>query len=67
MDAPRLGRGTLALPSKDNILNVYGRREHGSPTRRRQGSFSWLISQSYDDKGNAVVYDYTAENDAGSI
>ena len=25
--------------------------------------FSWLICQSYDDKGNAIVYEYVAEND----
>ena len=27
--------------------------------------FSWLICESYDDKGNAVVYDYAAEDGAG--
>ena len=25
--------------------------------------FSWLICQSYDDKDNAIVYEYAAEND----
>ena len=25
--------------------------------------FSWLICESYDDKGNAIVYEYAAEND----
>ena len=24
--------------------------------------FSWLICESYDDKGNAIVYEYVAEN-----
>src|SRR4029450_2253756 len=24
--------------------------------------FSWVICQSYDDKGNAVVYEYAPEN-----
>jgi hypothetical protein len=24
--------------------------------------FSWLISQSHDDKGNVIVYNYKAEN-----
>lgn len=27
-----------------------------------QRVFSWLVSQSYDDKGNAIVFDYVAEN-----
>ena len=25
--------------------------------------FTWLICESYDDKGNAIVYEYAAEND----
>ena len=25
--------------------------------------FSWLICESYDDKGNAIIYEYAAEND----
>src|SRR5437868_5637523 len=28
--------------------------------------FSWLICESYDDKGNAIVYDYAPE-DSGSV
>ena len=27
--------------------------------------FTWLISRSYDDKGNAIIYDYVPENDSG--
>ena len=27
--------------------------------------FSWLTCQSYDDKGNAIVYTYAAENSDG--
>ena len=51
--------------SKDNILTVYG----SSPESRIADPvnpghvFSWLICQSYDDKGNAIVYEYAAEND----
>src|SRR5207249_2436097 len=51
--------------SKDNVLTVYG----GSPESRIADPanpshvFSWLICQSYDDKGNAIVYEYAAEND----
>ena len=50
--------------SKDNILTVYGKSiesriadpsdENGSEKR----VFSWLICESYDDKGNAIVYEY---------
>lgn len=50
--------------TKDNILTVYG-----STTESRIADpahpnhvFSWLVCQSYDDKGNAMVYDYVAEN-----
>lgn len=52
--------------SKDNVLTVYGRSfesriaDPANPKR----VFSWLICQSYDDKGNAIVYEYVAENDA---
>lgn len=44
--------------SKDNILTLYGKDGHsriadpGDPTR----VFSWLICETRDDKGNAVVY-----------
>jgi RHS repeat-associated protein len=51
--------------SRDNVLTVYGLDPNSriadpdNPLR----IFSWLISASYDDKGNANVYDYVAEND----
>jgi RHS repeat-associated protein len=51
--------------SKDNILTVYGSTSESriadpaNPNR----IFSWLICQSYDDKGNAITYEYVAEND----
>jgi hypothetical protein len=53
--------------SKDNVLTVYG--EHAEarvadpdcPER----VFSWLICRSHDDRGNAIAYDYVAENEAG--
>ena len=52
--------------SRDNILTVYGLDENSriadpdNPLR----VFSWLICRSYDDKGNAILYDYVAENGA---
>jgi RHS repeat-associated protein len=53
--------------SKDNILTVYGLDANSriaDPKASRQ-VFSWLICRSYDDKGNAVLYEYAAENDRG--
>ncbi len=52
--------------SRENVTTMYG-KDDGSrifdpatPAR----VFSWLISESYDDKGNAMVYEYAPENDA---
>jgi len=53
--------------SKDNITTLYGKTaesrifdpEH--PTH----IFSWLICESYDDKGNAIRYSYKPENSQG--
>ena len=28
--------------------------------------FNWLLCASYDDKGNAMLYEYVAEDSAGS-
>lgn len=53
--------------SKDNITTWYGKTrksriaDPGNPGR----IFSWLICQSYDDKGNAIVYEYVPEDDRG--
>lgn len=53
--------------SKDNILSVYGRDADSriadpiDPTR----IFTWLICQTRDDKGHAVVYEYQREDGQG--
>jgi hypothetical protein len=53
--------------SKDNITTLYGTREEAriadpaDPTR----AFKWLISESWDDKGNAILYRYKPEDEAG--
>ena len=53
--------------SKDNITTWYGKtsesriQDPSDPTR----IFSWLICESDDDKGNAIVYEYKAENSIG--
>jgi RHS repeat-associated protein len=53
--------------TEDNTLTVYGRDANSrifDPENPRH-IFSWLISASYDDKGNAIHYEYVAENDEG--
>jgi hypothetical protein len=56
--------------SRDNITTLYGKDDNsriadpaGSDPSFPPRIFSWLICQSYDDKGNAVIYEYAAEND----
>jgi hypothetical protein len=55
---------------KDNIVTLYGKDNDSrifDPTdaasaAHPQRIFSWLICASYDDKGNAIAYEYKAEN-----
>jgi RHS repeat-associated protein len=50
--------------SHDNITTFYGKTQKSriaNPEDRSQ-IFSWLICQSYDDKGNAIVYEYQPED-----
>ena len=53
--------------SKDNVLTVYGRNEASriADPSNHHHVFSWLICESYDDKGNAMVYEYAPENADG--
>jgi RHS repeat-associated protein len=53
--------------SKDNVLTVYGSTPESRifDPENPAHVFSWLICQSYDDKGNAIVYEYVSENDVG--
>src|SRR5262249_24002270 len=55
--------------TRDNITTLYGKDNNSRifdpadldpvhPTR----IFSWLICQSYDDKGNAIIYEYQSED-----
>ena len=53
--------------SRDNIVTVYGRTadsriEDPSAPAGAPRIFSWLICESYDDKGNAIYYQYEREN-----
>lgn len=53
--------------SSDNVLSVYGKDASHRITDPADSSriFSWLISETRDDKGNAVVFDYQAEDGTG--
>ncbi|MGZ3385200.1 MAG: SpvB/TcaC N-terminal domain-containing protein, partial [Isosphaeraceae bacterium] len=56
--------------SKDNILTLYGfdsESRIADPADPLDASriFTWLICETRDDKGNAVLYRYKAENGAG--
>jgi RHS repeat-associated protein len=53
--------------SKDNVLTVYGFDANSriADPRNPNNVFSWLICRSFDDKGNAIVYDYAEENGDG--
>jgi RHS repeat-associated protein len=53
--------------SKDNITTWYGRTEESRITDPSDPArtFSWLICESHDDKGNVIVYGYKAEDSQG--
>jgi RHS repeat-associated protein len=54
--------------SRDNRTTVYGQdsesrvADPADPIRR---VFTWLASESHDDKGNVLSYEYVAENEIG--
>jgi hypothetical protein len=53
--------------SRDNVLTLYGKDENSQiadPEDPRR-IFTWLICESRDDKGNAVLYEYKPEDGAG--
>src|SRR6266508_6613336 len=45
--------------TRDNITTLYGQNENSRITdpTNPQHTFTWLICESYDDKGNAIVYE----------
>jgi RHS repeat-associated protein len=53
--------------SKDNILSIYGLDSNSRIADPQDSAhvFSWLISSSFDDKGNAIIYDYAEETGEG--
>jgi hypothetical protein len=50
--------------SKDNITTLYGKTTQSRIANPSDSThiFSWSICESYDDKGNAIRYQYKAEN-----
>ena len=48
--------------TKDNISTLYG-STNKSRIYKDQHIFSWLICESYDDRGNIIVYEYVGESD----
>ena len=53
--------------ARDNTLTLYGKDANSrivDPADSRR-IFKWLICETRDDKGNAVVYEYRAEDGAG--
>jgi hypothetical protein len=53
--------------SKDNILTLYGKDDKARITDPTDPSrvFSWLMCETRNDKGNAVMYEYTPEDGTG--
>jgi RHS repeat-associated protein len=52
--------------SRDNVTTVYGKTAESriaDPANPRN-VFTWLISESRDDKGNATLYEYVGEDSA---
>jgi RHS repeat-associated protein len=53
--------------SRDNVTSWYGKTSESriADPADKTRIFSWLICESYDDKGNAAVYQYKTENSDG--
>jgi RHS repeat-associated protein len=53
--------------TSDNITTVYGADPNSRISNPADSTrvFSWLICLSYDDRGNAIAYEYKAENSEG--
>ncbi|MBD2026809.1 SpvB/TcaC N-terminal domain-containing protein [Leptolyngbya sp. FACHB-711] len=54
--------------SKDNILTLYGKDTNSriADPEVTGRIFSWLICETRDDKGNAILYEYKPEDGAGA-
>ena len=68
----RTGDSHWRTISPDNVTTLYGQDNNSrifDPTdpdpEHPRRIFRWLICESYDDKGNVVVYEYKEENSEG--
>src|SRR5262249_44302192 len=52
--------------SRDNVTTFYGKTPDARVVDPRDSRriFSWLVCETYDDKGNAAVYEYKREDDS---
>lgn len=48
-----------------NVMSIYGSDKHSRIQDANGNIFSWLLSETYDTVGNAVVYEYKPEDTAG--
>ncbi|MEG4507170.1 SpvB/TcaC N-terminal domain-containing protein [Microcoleus sp. F6_B4] len=55
--------------SKDNITTLYGKTAASRIEDPNDSTriFSWSICESYDDKGNAILYQYKSEDKNNSV
>jgi len=53
--------------TKENVTTIYGRTDESRIHDADNSShvFSWLICESFDDRGNAISYEYLRENSDG--
>jgi len=51
--------------TRDNITTLYGKTAESriADPDDSNRTFTWLICESYDDRGNAIVYKYAGEDD----
>ncbi|KAK6511381.1 hypothetical protein TWF481_000298 [Arthrobotrys musiformis] len=57
--------------TRSNVATIYGKDDNSrifdpNPASAKR-VFSWLICQTYDDKGNSIVYEYKAEDTTGIV
>ncbi|KAK3395003.1 hypothetical protein B0H63DRAFT_518069 [Podospora didyma] len=51
--------------STDNITRVYGRNDSSHELENQHRIFAWLLCEAYDDRGNAMSYQYKSEDEQG--
>ena len=61
------GRTFWRTISRDNVTSVYGYEASSCVADPRDATriFSWQLSRSWDDRGNAALYSYVAEDSVG--